>query len=55
MKAYFVLVSIGGVSHKYYVHASNSADAITKTLIELTSELGDDMEIICKLTVPVRE
>jgi hypothetical protein len=55
MKAYFVLLSIEGASTKYYVHARNSAEAITKALKELTSELGDDVEIICKLTVPVRE
>lgn len=55
MKAYFVLVSIEGVSHKYYVHAIDSADAINKALTELRDNLGDDLSITCKLTVPVRE
>lgn len=55
MKAYLVLVSINGVSAKYYVHAHTSIDAINKALTELTESLGDDVEIICKLTVPVRE
>jgi hypothetical protein len=55
MKAYFVLLSIEGMSTKYYVHAKDSVEAIAKALKEITSELGDDISISCKLTVPVRE
>ena len=55
MKSYLVLVSIDGVPAKYYVHAYNSMQAIVKAVHELSNNLGDDVEIICKLTVPVRE
>lgn len=54
MKAYLVLVSIDGLSVKYYVHAYNSMQAIVITVSELSSSLGDDVEIICKLTAPAR-